>query len=326
MAAIIVTVIALASCALAVLWWARRPTEVVKLRNALHARPGRPEDFSWVPPAFPPGFAVEQRSPSADLQAVVSRLGARQVQDEFERALLLAGHLTERAADREPLRTDPVTTYHGIRGGAGYCADFVKAFLALAHAADLPARQWAFSFDGFGGHGHAVVEVYDRRRGKWIFVDVFNNFHAVDAATGEPLSVFEYRDALLGLRGSAAHRRNGPGRPGFVHEHKALEYYRRGIHQWYLVFGNAVESFYAHPAVRMALPFSRVLAHAAGNLFGLQPGIRIYVTSENATAVRHLLVMRRWLVLLAAAALALLLILAWQLAIADGSTAARSGR
>ncbi len=43
-------------------------------------------------------------------------------------------------------------------------------------------RQWGFSFDGFGGHGHTVVEVYDRQRGKWLLLDVFNNFHAVDAS------------------------------------------------------------------------------------------------------------------------------------------------
>jgi hypothetical protein len=30
---------------------------------------------------------------------------------------------------------------------------FVKVYLALAHAAGITARQWAFSFDGFGGHG-----------------------------------------------------------------------------------------------------------------------------------------------------------------------------
>ena len=54
----------------------------------------------------------------------------------------------------------------------------------LAGAAGLTAREWGFSFDGFGGHGHALVEVYDRGLSKWVFLDVYNNIQALDAATG----------------------------------------------------------------------------------------------------------------------------------------------
>lgn len=197
----------------------------------------------------------------------------------------------------------------------GYCADFVKVFLVLAHAAGITARQWSFSFDGFGGHGHTVAEIFDRERGRWLLLDVFNNFHIVDAASGEPLGALEYRDALQGRRGLAQRRMNGPGRPGFVHEHKAVEYYLRGVDQWYLTWGNAVSSRYAHPLVRRAGRLSRVLGDLAANVIGAQPHIRIYETADNALAVRRIFALRSRLRLLLAVALLLVLTLAVQLAI-----------
>ena len=232
------------------LWWARRPTEAVRLRNALRLQPSRDEDFTWTPPYFPPGFAVERRVPSADFRDIVASLALDSVPGDWNRALAIAGHLTERAEDKGPVRADPLTTYHAIRNGHGYCADFVKVFLVLAHTAGLVSRQWAFSFDGFGGHGHTIVEVFDRARGHWLLLDVFNNFHVVDAASDEPLGALQFRDALLGRRGGALMRRNGPGRLGYIHEHKAVDYYRRGIDQWYLMWGNAALSAYSNPVVR----------------------------------------------------------------------------
>ena len=292
-AGIAINLIALAALLALVLWWARRPTEAVRLRNALRLQPSRDEDFTWTPPHFPPGFAVERRAPSAEFRGIVASLALESAPGDWNKALAIAGHLTERAEDKGPVRADPLTTYHAIRNGYGYCADFVKVFLVLAHAAGLVARQWAFSFDGFGGHGHTVVEVFDHGRGRWLLLDVFNNFHVVDAASDEPLGALEYRDALLGRRGAALMRRNGPGRPGYIHEHKAVDYYRRGVDQWYLIWGNAVDSYYAHPAVRWAGRFSRSLAHLAANLVGAQPHIRIYATPANAERVGRMFALRR---------------------------------
>ena len=239
-AGLAVNLIALGVLTALLLWWARRPTEAVRLRNAMRLQPSRDEDFTWTPPHFPPGFAVERRAPDTEFREIVTALGIDAIPGDWNKALTLAGHLTERAEDKGAVQADPLTTYRAIRDGHGYCADFVKVFLVLAHAAGLVARQWGFSFDGFGGHGHAVVEVFDRDRGRWLLLDVFNNFHVVDAASGEPLSALEYRDALLVHRGAALMRRNGPGRPGYVLEHKAVGVLAAGIDQWYLVWGNAV--------------------------------------------------------------------------------------
>jgi hypothetical protein len=201
---------------------------------------------------------------------------------------------------------------------------FVKVFLALAHASGLCARQWGFSFDGFGGHGHTIVELFDRQRGRWVMVDVYNNFHFVDAETGEPMGALELREALQGRGPAAALRANGRGRPGFVHEHKALDYYRRGLDQWYLMWGNAVFSYYAHPLVRALGRVSRVLAHAAANLVGIQPGIRIYPSPENVALVRRMFALRRRLWVIAGAFSLLLVALVVQLALMAGL--ARSAR
>ena len=296
-----------------VLWLGRRPTEAVRLRNALLLQPSVPEDFDWTPPRFPVGFAVERLPPSDEFVAIVGGLKLSKLPGDWQKALALSGHLTEKARDERPLQGDLTATYRGIRHGGGYCADFVKVFLALAHAAGLVARQWAFSFDGFGGHGHTVVEVFDTQRGKWLLLDVYNNFHVVDAASGEPLGVLEYRDALRGRRSAATMRRSGRGRPGFVHREKARAYYMRGIDEWYLMWGNAVFSHYAHPAVRWLGRISRTLAHLAANAVGVQPRIHIYPTPENAGQARRMFSLRRRLLVLAALAAVLTLTLVVQL-------------
>jgi hypothetical protein len=108
-------------------------------------------------------------------------------------------------------------------------------------------------------------------------------------------------------------RRNGPGRPGFIHEHKALDYYRRGIDQWYLVWGNAVASYYSYPAVRCLGRISHRLAHLAGNVVASQPHIRIYSTPANARWVQRMFALRRRLHWLMFAGLLLLFTLVVQL-------------
>lgn len=287
-------------------------TEAVRLRNALLLDPASDDDFNWTPDTWPGDFRRERLPPGADFVAIVAALDLDRLGD-WDKALRLAGHLAEHAQDKGPVQDDLAATYRGIREGYGYCADFVKAFLALAHAARLDARQWAFSFDGFGGHGHTFVEVFDHGRGKWLFIDPHNNFHVVDAANGEPLSALEFRDSLLDRRGPVRMQPNGPGRPGYVHEHKALDYFRRGAAEWYLWWGNAVFTYYAHPLVRLAGRVSRTLAHLAANIAGVQPRIRIYPAPESREAAQRMFALRLRLKLIAVAALLLMLLLAAQL-------------
>ncbi len=288
------------------------PARAVRLRNALLLDPAHDGDFTWTPDYYPEDFRRERKPATDDFLAIVGGLALTGL-DDWEKALRLASHLVERAEDKGPIQDDLAASYRGIRAGYGYCADFVKVFLALAHAAGLHARQWAFSFDGFGGHGHTFVEVFDHGRGQWLFLDPHNNFHVLDAEGGAPLSALEFRESLLGRRGPVHLQPNGPGRLGYIHEDKAFNYFRRGAAEWYLWWGNAVFSYYAHPLVRAAGRVSRMLAHFVANVVGVQPHMRIYPAAESRVAAQRMFALRLRLKLCAMAALVLLLLLAVQL-------------
>lgn len=288
------------------------PSEAVRLRNALLFEPARRADFDWKPPDLPRGFRAEKRPPSRAFADVPSTLGIEKIAGEWEKALVIAAHLAERAEDKGPIQGNLATTYRAIQDGHGYCADFSRVFLALSHAAGLTARQWSFSFDGFGGHGHVISEVYDHERGKWLFLDVYNNFHALDLETGSPLSALEFRDAVLGRRGRALMRPNGAGRPGYEHEERAIDYYRRGANEWYLWWGNDVFSYEASPVVALSTRVSGSLGQLVATLIGVHPHIRILQTPENAQKVHEIEQLRRRLRWLFALLAGLLVALAVQ--------------
>jgi len=300
-------------------WLASPPSEAARLRNALMLRLEDDVDFSWTPDTVPADFRKERLPASADYATIVQSLGVSEMGLDWDKARTLAAHLVMHAGDKGPIQSDLSTTYRRIEQGYGYCADFVKVYLGLAHAAGLFARQWAFSFDGFGGHGHTFVEVFDRQRTRWIFIDVFNNFHATDTAGDGTLSALDFRDFATGKREGVAMRPNGPGRPGFIHEAKALDYYRRGAPEWYMWWGNAVFAYHAHPLVRVAGHVSRSLANAVAVVAGLQPKIRIYPVAENREQARRMFDLRRRLYWIAAILLALLVSLAARLAFAAAS-------
>lgn len=318
--AVALDLVALGALAAYVAWIGSPPAEAVRLRNALLLRRGGGEgDFSWTPDTVPGDFRRETRPPTADYVAIVRSLGIADLPLDWDRARTLAAHLVERTADKGPIQSDLITTYRRIRDGYGYCADHVKAYLGLAHAAGLFARQWAFSFDGFGGHGHTFVEVFDRQRERWIFIDVFNNFHAVDASSGDVLSALDFRAFAAGRRSRVAMRPNGAGRPGFIYEDKALDYYRRGVPEWYMWWGNAVFSYYGHPLVRIAGRVSRRLAHLVAVIVGVQPKLQIYPATESREQADRMFGLRRRLQWIGAAAVALLALLGVQLALGNAA-------
>lgn len=261
----------------------RRRIDGVRLRNALLMRAGRPADFDWTPKRLPAGYVVEMRPPAALFARVVQGLQLDGM-NAWDKACALSSHLTECAQERGPIQSNLATTYRRIREGYGHCADFARVYLALAHAAGLFAREWAFTHNGFGGNGHVLIEVWDPLRAQWLMLDVYNNFHACDPATQQPLGALEFRRSVMGLRPAALIRKTGAGRPGFVHQHKLLAYYRRGAAEWYMVWGNAVYSYEANPLVRIALRLHPAIGHAIALLCGVHPGIRLYVTEQNRHA------------------------------------------
>jgi hypothetical protein len=287
--------ITLAALAAAGLWLAAMllpAANAVRIRNALLLRRGTGADFAWTPDGVPPGFRVERERPPAVIREAVAAAGIAGMPGDWPRSLALVALLLRNARDEGPIRADLATTYRGIVEGRGYCADFVRVFIAAAHDVGLFCRQWAFSFDGFGGHGHTFVEVYDRQRPGWAFVDVHNNVFAVRKGEEVPLAATEVRDALLAAPESLEFRRAAEGRLGFPHAHKLLDYYRRGAAEWYLWFGNDVVSRERHGAVaRLAGGAGRVAHRLASALGGLPPLV-VLADPRNEAAVARMEALR----------------------------------
>ena len=282
----------LASCAVWLASMALPSSNAVRVRNALLLRRGTASDFDWTPEHVPPGFRVERRPVPSVIAEAVAAAGIRDVPGDWPRALALVTLLLRNVRDEGPIQADLATTWRGIAAGSGYCADFVRVFLAAASDAGLFCRQWAFSFDGFGGHGHTVVEVYDRQRARWSFLDVHNNVFAVRTGDQEPLGATEVRTALLSAPESLEFRRAGEGRLGFPHAHKLLDYYRRGAPEWYLWFGNDVVSRERRGPAVLVAGWSGRTAHMLSSALGSLPPIVAVVDPRSESAVARMEALR----------------------------------
>ncbi|MBL8483665.1 MAG: transglutaminase domain-containing protein [Rhodocyclaceae bacterium] len=278
---ILILLFALAVLGAVILKHAFPSSEAVRLRNAMLVQPALAGDFSWAPSQLPTGYHGETLPPDPRLVKVVDALGVAPAAGDRARALAIAAHISERANNGGAIQSDLWTAYQRIRAGDGYCADFTQVFLGLAHAAGLFAREWAFSFDGYGGHGHAMVEVFDRQAGQWMFLDVFNNVYPLDAETGRPLSALEVREHFLGRGRPLRFERIGPGRLGFIHEEKLLAYYRRGAPEWYLWWGNDVQTQDTDPLVEGMGRISPMAGQLVALAKGEFPQIRIVEGPEN---------------------------------------------
>lgn len=269
-------------------------SELVRLRNALLLQP-EPATHDWTPANVPSDYARDAGAPDALYAEIVRRHALAVPGDDWATAQRIAAHLVGTGKrSGGAIQADLAETYQRITAqGEGYCGDFVDVFTGLATAAGSFTRAWAFSFDGFGGHGHIFNEVWDREAGAWRMVDVFNNVYPVDA-TGRGLSATEFRTSLL--RGDAGLRLvplAPEGRPGFVHEHKAIDYYRRGLPEWYLWWGNNVFGYDQAPAVRTLGTVSRSLEQLGGIAAGVHPGLRVLATPDNAAQREALAALRQ---------------------------------
>src|SRR5690606_30495889 len=109
----------------------------------------------------------ERVPPSEHFTEIVSENGLVIPDDDWQTALNIGRHLLSGVATHGgsggAVQAGLSETYRRItEKGEGYCGDFVDSFTALATTAGLFTRAWAFSFDGFGGHGHVLNEVWDR--------------------------------------------------------------------------------------------------------------------------------------------------------------------
>lgn len=271
-------------------------TELVRMRNALLLNDRFDAAQDWVPPAFPPDFKQETAAPYPEFVNVVQQLGLSSMANDWDRALAISKHLlgSSPVLSGDAIQSDLLDTYQRItKVGEGYCGDFVRAFIAIANAAGMDTRPWAFSFDGFGGHGHIWVEIWNRQAHAWQLVDVFDNYYFV-LAEGRPLSALELHQALKQRLQSLQLRPLYSGaRPGYVIESKAWNYFLRGLPQWYQWRGSNVFGYDQAWLVRVSGNISRSLEQLGGIVAGVSPRLVILSDADNL-AEKEALRRLRW--------------------------------
>jgi hypothetical protein len=284
-------------------------TELVRLRNALLLRERISPDFEWTPSSVPASYMQELGPADPFFSEVVRHLGLSEMPDDWARAVAISRHLLSSSPvlSGGAVMSDLRGTYKRVvTQGDGYCGDFSDVFVAIALAAGMPVRTWSFSFDGFGGHGHIWPEIWNRQAGRWQLVDVFNNYYFFETPA-VPFSALALRQALLS---GSTQLRLAPldpvARLGWALENKAWDYYRRGLHGWYMGWGNNVFTYDRSLSVRLFSGVSRSLEQLGAILEGVHPPVRLLANADNRAQVQamwrlhlHLLVLV-WLVPLAA--------------------------
>lgn len=299
-------------------------SEMVRLRNAWLLIDEPTPDFRFTPANMPVDFLTEQAAPEPLFVAAVQALKLQELPTDWERAVRISEHLLARVNyDTGGNQTDLKSSYRDVtERGQGYCADFVRAFTALSNAAGMSTRMWAFSFDGFGGHGHVWVELWNRERGRLELLDVFDNAYFTETGSDLPLSALDFRAAMLERPGKLRMHKIAALAPlAYVHPEKAWAYYRRGLPEWYLWWGNNPHSYDQAVLVRALMPVSYALSQLGGMAQGLFPGLRVLATPDNQRQLQSLRALKLHLQLVAAALVMagaglLVSVLAWRQALA----------
>lgn len=287
-------------------------TEMARARNALAFEALPVTAFEWSPAQAPADFLREAEAPTPAFVALAAELKLAELPDDWARAVAISQHLLTSAPQLKggavQLGLDE-TLRRITQDGDGYCADFVRVFTAIATAAGMPVRSWAFSFDGFGGHGHVLPEIWNRQRNVWQALDLFDNVYFV-SADGLPLSALALRTWLTQRPDTPQVLPLAPdARPGYAIESKLWDYYRAGLNEWYLWWGNNPFSYEQAAPVRWLSPVSRSLAQLGAVALGVQPPPRAIATAANE-AQRATMGWLRWH-LLAVVFVVLACALAW---------------
>ncbi|MHB1201483.1 MAG: transglutaminase domain-containing protein [Polaromonas sp.] len=279
-----------------------RSTELVRMRNALVLIDESSTGFDWTPASVPSSYVQERGPIDPFFVDVAQRLGLAALPNDWERALAISRHLlgSSPVLKGGAIKRDLRRTYRRIVGsGYGYCGDFADVFMAIALAAGIPVRSWAFSFDGFGGDGDISPEIWNRQLGRWQLVSVFNNYYFFETP-GVPLSALEFRQAMLS---NSPQLKLAPlysgARVGWKIEEKAWAYYRRGLPEWYMWWGNNVFSYDRALLVRTFSGVSRSLEQLGGIAQGVFPPVKLMVTEANRDKVNALWRLRMHLFIVA---------------------------
>ena len=102
--------------------------------------------------------------------------------------------------------------------------------------------------------------------------------------------------------------RIGPPPASFRDERTIVHYYRQGMEQFYLWWGNNVFDYDAHPLVHAGAAVSRSAEQLAAMIVGVHPRIRALPTPANATMLESLVRLRGRVMALTAACVTLLVL------------------
>ncbi|MBK5204517.1 MAG: transglutaminase domain-containing protein [Polaromonas sp.] len=265
-------------------------TELVRMRNALVLIEERGHGFDWTPDSMPPDFMLERGPADPVFVEAAGRLGLAGMSSDWDKVTAISRHLLSNPhLVGTPIQSNLRDTYrHIIDNGTGYCGDFTRVFMAFAITAGIPVRAWSFSFDGFGGDGHIWPEIWNRQLKRWQLVDIFNNFY-FQGQDGVPISAAEFRHAMLTAPKSIHRALLYPAaRPGYGIEEKMWAWYRRGLPEWYMVWGNNVFSYDKALMVRHLGHFSRSLEQLEAIAIGVYPPVSLMVTETNRDKVNAL--------------------------------------
>jgi hypothetical protein len=276
-------------------------TELVRMRNALVLIEERGHGFNWTPDSTPPDFMLERGPADPVFVEAAGRLGLAGMSSDWDKVTAISRHLLSNPhLVGTPIESNLRDTYRRIlEDGTGYCGDFTRVFMAFAITAGIPVRAWAFSFDGFGGHGHIWPEIWNRQLRRWQLVDIFDNYYFFDTA-GVPLSAIEFRQAMLS---NSKQLKLAPlysgARVGWPIEEKAWRYYRRGLPEWYMSWGNNVFTYDGALLVHTFSGISRSLEQLGGIVQGVFPPVSLMVTETNRDKANALWRLRMHLLIVA---------------------------
>lgn len=268
-------------------------TELVRMRNALVLIGEKDHGFDWTPDSMPPDFMLERGPADPVFIEAAARLGLAGMSSDWDKVTTISRHLLSNPhLVGTPIQSNLRDTYrHIIDDGTGYCGDFTRVFMAFAITAGIQVRAWSFSFDGFGGDGHIWPEMWNRQLKRWQLVDIFDNYYFFEAA-GLPMSALEFRQAMLSnspqLRLAPLHP---AARVGWPIEEKAWRYFRRGLPEWYMSWGNNVFTYDRALLVRAFPGALRSLEQLGAIAQGVYPPVSLMVTEINrdkANALWHL--------------------------------------
>lgn len=265
-------------------------TELVRMRNALLLIDEKNHGFDWTPDSIPPDFMLERGPADPVFVEAAGRLGLAGMNSDWDKVTAISQHLLSNPhLVGTPIQSNLRDTYHRIiNSGTGYCGDFTRVFMAFAITAGIPVRAWSFSFDGFGGHGHILPEIWNSQLKRWQLVDIFNNFY-FQGQDNVAISAVEFRHAMLTAPNSI-HRAllYAGARPGYEFEEKMWAWYRQGLPEWYMAWGNNVFSYDKTLMVRNLGRFSRTLEQLEAIAMGVYPKVSLMVNEANREKVNAL--------------------------------------